>query len=391
MTMTVTLVSGAYPDNRQHAGIYNSAAAQTSYFNSLDKITRECKTVPLGADIYFSGTIEELRGRSYGWIDYGDGFRYYFSIYDYDFVSTETTRILYKLDIYETYLFHGLRFGRAALERAPQDIGRPMMAIGYDSTVPEIISSWRGWHVGVTGWSSSHDKLLNSISTYYMSTDTGVPNPALLWLTGHAHEMLWDDDDGDWVKEGSDMVSAKVFPRFVLLSDLHAGQYRTKYNGALQVRTQDSFIVGERTITEAMTWFVQGSYSGTVLSHTREWCDEIRDMRGNVIYRPDFGQTFTIDDFLMYQSISNSSEFVIGHVQDAAGGNLSLYIPIPGEPLDQVIETWNEYYYRQRDYDIESRQLQNQKQLVQGLSNVGSSAMGGAIGGEMAGLGAGLG
>lgn len=102
MTMTVTLVSGAYPDNRQHAGIYASAAAQTSYFDSLNKITRECKTVPLGADIYFSGTIEELRGRDYGWIDYGDGFRYYFSIYDFDFVSTETTRILYKIDVYET-------------------------------------------------------------------------------------------------------------------------------------------------------------------------------------------------------------------------------------------------------------------------------------------------
>lgn len=266
------------------------------------------------------------------------------------------------------------------------------MAIGFDSTVPEVISSWKGWHVGVTGWSSSHNKLLNSISTYYMPTDTGLPNPALLWLTGHAHEMLWDDDDGKWVENGSDMVSAKIFPRFITLSRMATGQYRTKYDGALQVRTQDSIIIEEgKTVTEAMTWMIPGGYEGTVLSHTREWCDEIRDMRGNVLFRPDFGQRFTIDGFTMYQSISNSSEFAYGHLQDATGGNLALYIPIPGEPLDQVIETWNEYYYRQRDYDIESRQLQNQKQLVQSLSNVGSSAMGGAIGGEMAGMGAGLG
>lgn len=57
MSMMVTLVKGAYPDNRQHAGIYTNEAAQTSYFDTLDKITRECKTVPLGKDIYFSGTI----------------------------------------------------------------------------------------------------------------------------------------------------------------------------------------------------------------------------------------------------------------------------------------------------------------------------------------------
>lgn len=163
MTMTVTLVSGAYPDNRQHAGIYTGAAAQTFYFNSLNKITRECKTVPLGADIYFSGTIEELRGRDYGWIDYGDGFRYYFSIYDFDFVSTETTRILYKIDVYETYLFHGLRFGRAALERAPQDIGRPMMAIGSDHTWVASIQPWEGFHVGVTGWSSENNISMNTV------------------------------------------------------------------------------------------------------------------------------------------------------------------------------------------------------------------------------------
>lgn len=126
-------------------------------------MTRECRTVPLGADIYFSGTIEELRGRSYGWIDYGDGFRYYFSIYDFDFVSTETTRILYKVDIYETYLFHGLRFGRAALERAAQEIGRPMMAIGSDHTWMASIQPWDGFHVGVTGWSSKNNIAMNTV------------------------------------------------------------------------------------------------------------------------------------------------------------------------------------------------------------------------------------
>ena len=109
--MTVTLYADAKVDNRGRGGWWPSKQAQTSYFDSLVKITRECRTVPLGDDILFTGSIAEIRGYSYGSIDYGDGFRYYFSVYDYDFKTIDTTVIMYKLDVWETY-FDVIRIGR---------------------------------------------------------------------------------------------------------------------------------------------------------------------------------------------------------------------------------------------------------------------------------------
>ena len=68
------------------------------------------------------------------------------------------------------------------------------------------------------------------------------------------------------------------------------------------------------------------------------------------------------------------------------------YINVPGEPLDNVSDTWEQYYYRQRETDIESRNVQNQQNLVSGVASLGQGATEGAMMGAMTGsIGAGVG
>ena len=182
-------------------------------------------------------------------------------------------------------------------------------------------------------------------------------------------------------------MSAKVFPRYYDIDNMRydPGVKRTKYNGGILARTQSMSMIPEEenaiTVSNPMRWPMAYPLQGESLSNDRTHYDVIRDMRGNIIYKPDFGQTVSLDSVWMLQSVSNSSEILYAHDSsqpDNGSWTRSIAIPIPGEPLDQIIDTWTEYFYRQREFDMQSRKLENDRQLIGNLMGIGQSAIGGA-------------
>lgn len=219
--MHLTLCRGSWPDNRGRAGLWQSVSQQTTYFDNLEKITLDCRTVPVGEDILVTGDIPDLSTYNYGWILYdNDPMRYYISIYDFKFTSMNTTKILYKLDVYETYLFHGLRFGRAAMERMPLDIGRPRMIYSYDNYVSSRTLGFGAGLVALGGWANEDDSLMASLCNLYQEDySQEVTVPYYYWLTGAAYKFLWNweanDGAGAWNDKPADLRHGTWYPDYI--------------------------------------------------------------------------------------------------------------------------------------------------------------------------------
>lgn len=97
------------------------------------------------------------------------------------------------------------------------------------------------------------------------------------------------------------------------------GYKRTRYNEGIFARTQAMLEIpdtdGENSTTmgNPMRWPLAVPLQNTILSNTRTYYDVIRDMRGNIIYKPDFGHTVVLDSVWMMQSVSNSSEILYAY------------------------------------------------------------------------------
>lgn len=103
-------------------------------------------------------------------------------------------------------------------------------------------------------------------------------------------------------------------------------------------------------------------------------------MRGNVIFRPNFGQTVRLTG-REYKVTMSGSAMILNLTYPAGGA--AIKVPMPGESVDSMVDSWLEYQYRQRAADMEARHLQNEQQLVGSAMNAGTGAISGAVTGAM--------
>jgi hypothetical protein len=121
----------------------------------------------------------------------------------------------------------------------------------------------------------------------------------------------------------------------------------------------------------------------------------IMDGKGNIVFTVPFGKTANqLKGTLRLSLQSCQIECVLNNIENNKAHAEGMSFNIAGDPLDFVIDSFAEYSARQRQYDMQSRDLQSRMAMYNGIGqSVGSGALTGAIGGgvgALAGVGAGV-
>lgn len=353
--MTVKLFKNSKVDGITRIGNWTSKSSQISYFDTLTSKTYSVPTVKFGQPLRINDTINNLLGYGYGYIDYGDGFRFYFTVADLEMVTETITNISYTIDVYDTAKCQtNMSIKRATITRYPTAIGKMVNPYNPDYTIRTKQASNKLWSV---------------IALYRDSTSnvtkTIVANSALV------NDII----DGSWLDPSftaSNVISAGVvMDRW---TDTELSNYGFEQSGTNWVK------VGTPIIN------CHSLFSGTIGNDGTIWY-EIADLRGNVVFTVPYGTTLTYGGG--YVDISASTIQLRYALSDTNG--TVYFVTIPSEIPTVVSDAYQEYYIRQRSIDIETRNLQMNQQLMSGIASSATGAVGGAVGGSMSGVGAGVG
>lgn len=394
--MTVKLFKNSKVDGITRLGNWASKTAQFSYFDGLAGAkTYDVKTVKFGDPLRINDKLNNLLGYGYGYIDYGDGFRYFFTVGDLEFVTETLTDIHYTIDCYDTALYQtNIKFKRATITRYPEQLGNsryPMKPIYNDYS-----QRFHPIRYGLAMMFTPE----NGKSVYcglFVNKTLQMSNKQFLGEIGSGEWLEWLNNsvglvDNNFKILASDIYVMNIVPIFgdltttfyqQKLPNIPIGDYAPHYH-----TTNSEFWVSDfGAITNnyipirnfGKSYWDSDSSENSIESHYA-----IRDMRGNVIFTADDECQYTIDEMNIVFS-STSIDLMLSFTRNATE---KMYINIPGEIADLYSDTWLEYRYRQRQYDIELRNMQLEQQFVAGMASTGTNVLSGAMMGGMAGLGA---
>ncbi len=367
--MTVKLFKNSKVDGITRIGNWTSKSSQISYFDTLTSKTYSVPTVKFGAPLRINDTIGNLLQYGYGYIDYGDGFRYYFTVADLEMVTETITNISYTIDVYDTAKCQtNMSIKRATISRYPTNVGKMVNPYNPDYTKSTKIRD---------------NFTPNIIALYRNSTDNTV------WtLVVNAYTSYDVITTGKWLPDnysGTDIISAGI------VADSWTDTELTNYGF-----TKDT----------SSTWCTLWKYAGIpayfnahnpfknatdyTISNDGITSYTLRDLRNNIVFECPYNRKLKCNTAIV--DISASSISLRYKLVTTGESSVSIYeTVIPSEIPTVIADSWNEYYLRQRSIDIETRNLQMNQQLVSGIASSATGAVGGAVGGSLAGIGAGMG
>lgn len=390
--MTVKLFKNAKVDGITRLGKWSSKSEQTAYFDTLVSKNYSTISVGLGEKLRIHEKLNNLLGYGYGFIDYGDGFRYYFSVADLIFVTETMTEIAYTIDCYDTAITQtNVSLARATITRYPQLISGDKYPftptyISYDKRMNPI-----RYALCFTFTETDGKQLLFGVLTYIPGGPAGITVDSFMRGIQNGTWVEWLNNSQNTYKfTASDIWMASVIPMFgdpltgvfdsVDFIDAdptgsYAPYYNTKnnkfwvskYNAdcplVLTSDAIDSWGVGENSIIE---------YGA------------LKDCRGNTVYSFEEGTSYVLKEMTISFSAS-SIDLKVKYLRDSTDDVIAT---IPGETIDVYVDNWREYYYRQRQGDIDLRQSQINQQFWSSMVSLGDSAMQGIASGGLAGLSA---
>lgn len=370
--MTVTLCNSPKSDNVSRAYLAKSLSAEKSYYDGLPKKAYSCATVELGQPLRIQASIKNLLGYNYGWIDYGDSMRYYFSITDYSMVSESMTDIIYELDPLATaYNQIGISIPRATLRRfngEEPNINKSSDKYGKISFpynpmywfISDYESHNAEWYAFVL-----HNSTDNQLYSGLIRNNAGDANLSYLF-SGMWFNLLFGDTD----YQISDVANFAYVPCDIVAPST------TPY----------------KTASDMDVWLYQGDGNFNVncskfksLSSTPTAKDVILDARGNIVYECPIGNPKTIKYGKLALSVATIAISLYTEYYPLGPSEPSIVEPgiitIPCETIDIYVDAWKEYAYRQRDYDNQIRQIN----ATSSLANIGNAAVSGAVAGAVTG------
>ena len=356
--MTVKLFKNSKVDGITRIGNWTSKSSQISYFDTLTSKTYEVNSVKFGSPLRINDRLNNLLGYGYGYIDYGDGFRYYFTVADLEMVTETITDIRYTIDVYDTAKCQtNMSIKRATITRYPTAVGKMVNPYAEDCTIRTKMSTYKQWNI-VALYRDSINNLTYTLVVNY---------PDLTSVT-----------DGSWVPSSlsaTDIISAGV------VMDLWTDTELSNM-GFSQISDTHCWKYPGIPIINCHTLF-----SGSISNDGTTWY-EFTDLRGNTVFTVPYGTTLTAYGGVV--DVSASSIQLRYRLKDSNNGTVYL-MTIPSEVPTVITDSWAEYYLRQRSIDTETRNLQMNQQLASSLASSATGAVGGAVGGSMAGIGAGAG
>ena len=368
MAMTVKLFKNSMVDGITRLGLWDTKASQVAYFDTLEsKNYNLVNTLRLGENLRVNDRISNLLNYSYGYIDYGDGFRYYFSVGNLIMVTETITEISYTLDCYDTAItqLDNWAMKRAIVTRYPEK--QPLVRVPYDPDyyVSQIRSSLRA----STLVALAYDKSGNPVTI--LAND----NPNNL-ITG-----FWMVNQQTYTP--TDIVACGIITSYYTKSEVE--NTLTGYSFLYTEDSTDHYIAEklgfDANLKTKMTLLSKGS---KLTNDGFEW-DEIRDVRGNVIYQCPLGAELTLEDG--YVSLSATSVNEVFNFSDGITDE-KIRVVLPAEIPVIRSDEFAEYRKRGRAIDIETRNMQINQNFLSGLFNIGGNAISGMMGGGMSGMSA---
>lgn len=358
--MTVKLFKNSKVDGLTRLGNWSSLSEQVSYFDTLTyRLYSNVPTVRLGDPLRIKDNFNNLLNYGYGYIDYGNGFRYYFIVADLTMVTETLTDISYTIDVYTTAKFQtNMKIKRATISRYPTSIGKMVNPFSEDYTKRTKLSSYKQWNIVALFRDSTTD------TTYTLINNS----PDLTSVV-----------DGSWLDDkysATDIIAAGIVMDSWTNSELNS-------------------IGFAKQATSDKCWFYNGVpiinchklFTDTITNDGTTW-HEITDLKGNTIFTVPYKTELSCGAGVV--DISASSINLRFNLIDS-NTSTTYILTIPGETPTVIADAWNEYYLRQRSIDSETRNLQMNQQLMTGLASTATSMASGAVMGGIGGMGAGAG
>lgn len=372
--MIVKLFKNSKVDGITRIGKWTDKASQFAYFDGLTgSKSYNVNTVKLGQPLRINDKLNNLLGYGYGYIDYGDGFRYFFSVADLEMVTESITDVSYTMDCYDTAITQtNVLLQRATITRYPIPIGRTVLPIEPNYTKYSHLQKFKGQALLFVYTDNS-----TNYWTGYVDSTTGINNSQMF--------------DGDWLKFVSNYVIASNIICIGILPFKIPRSWLDNNGFSNPSQATDHYHLRRLgwSIDYEIPSFDNVSADIT-LKNDGKTRHEIRDMRNNTVFTCPYGRTLTYGfGKIEISSTQICIRYRYNYDPDASNEYEDVIVPleIPVIPDNK----WLEYNYRLREIDVETRNLQLNQQLAGGLADTGSSVLMGMLSGGMAGIGAGLG
>lgn len=371
--VTVQFFKTSKVDNAGRMGNFASETEQESYFSGLTKLTvNGARMNNLGEPIEVQEPWTTMLGYSYGRFQVNNVW-IYFSVADIEPINDSKTRVSYNIDCWETCRHQfGITLGRGKVERSSRALNsrlmRPFNPLYGRTTEVQRLNSTSD----ICAIAYHHDNETNVDDIYVAHLNAGVfPQfPASLlngwWLT--TNKIDTSEIVGCWLSpwnipttgdNWTDVGDASNYP----IRSIHV-DYMDQVTHSIPVSTAP---IGND----------EDVYSISDMKGSSIWsCDRSNDFNNSLDVRLNIGANHC---YWICQFSSGTTDPTEGR------------FTIPCEPSSVWNDAFVQYQAQQRAYDIELRQLNNERQLQQSLLSIGSSAVQGAIGGGIAGIGAGVG
>lgn len=392
--LKLQLFKNAYSDNHNRIKKFADLSAQNDYYNNLtDKIEIDGNYNKIGDNINIVGDYAILSNYNYGRFKYHDIW-FYFSVIDYLILNENKLQIVYNIDYYETARFqYDMNIGKgtinnitteylsgkiAKIPKASNGLGK----FGFISTGTSDASfSFRG--VAVYIYTGESTPARNGIFIYKLdSDDFGLVNAFQKKVeNGDIFDAFLQNFGASTL---SDIKGAWLVPDIITKNVITIGNRWT--------RCGESGHVGYDVWRPNNLTLNTDDYYYRKTIHTKRTDTEytvFRDDTGSILWESPTG--YYIDKDINY-------DFYIDICPTSAEMRIKCYelsdtIVYPLPTINLFNDAFLEYSARQRQSDIELRQMQNEQQLYNGLLNIGGSIAGGTVSGAMAGgpVGAGVG
>lgn len=367
-------------DNFGIMPIFDNEIQQNAYFDRIALRPENYRNTDvtfnkIGEPIILRMPYDIALGYSYGRIKFNEKW-IYFSVTDVT-VNTEGRSVLaYTLDSWNTSRHqYGVTLGKTHVSRRRATSStRPKQPFSpVDYTQSNIEGLFNGYciAIAVSQIKINDGEYSSGVHFILYKPDNGLTNT---WFYAFSARFEVSDILGAWVVPFD--ISSNPPPSWT--------EYRTSYDevfylARFQVNSTDRDIMPYRIISGLNLLTDELHLSGFadadgVIAYTIPHNRTIQHIRMNLRMSAQTCHLLCLlDGFPIKEKVNNYA------------------FEIPCKPLDIVIDAWAEYCARTRDYEMQSRKLQNEQQLVNSVTNIGTGALTGAIVGGGVGAVAGAG
>lgn len=369
---TIELYTNCKYNLQREMSNFASLTAQNNYYNGLTKKTLQARFNKIGEPFIVSSSISDILDYNYGRVFYDDVY-YYFQIATLETVAEGMTRINYTIDAWETMRYQkNLKLGAGYVERSSlrgrtYDYKTPYAPVSVTKEHYEQFSNKFGaYDVNVLFFIYDDTNNRGTWGWYFCDKDVDL-------ITGNWCNKCIEGIKGD--------LPAGLSENIRILAGYISPFYDSYISSSLYHKCTNFiyvFTVTDSDIPENYACTPVQNLTGYSIRNTQFKKYIITDLRGCEIWRAKDGILYDRFYCIMDMSMSMVSWQIRPNYNPSVDTDDVEIFNFPCEPLDVVTDAWETYATQRRSYDIQTRQINSQQSLTNGLVN--NAISGGVVG-----------